>query len=75
MIAHRYVGEDEPLPPTENFMEGFAIHGQLTDLEAECIPDLINLRIASNAVYFTGEWGFALLLMRCTSRVNWACLA
>ncbi|KAF5841333.1 kinase-like domain-containing protein [Dunaliella salina] len=34
---------------------GYAMHGQLSDLEAECIPDLINLRIASNAVYFTGR--------------------
>uniref|UniRef100_A0A7S3RAN5 Aminoglycoside phosphotransferase domain-containing protein n=1 Tax=Dunaliella tertiolecta TaxID=3047 RepID=A0A7S3RAN5_DUNTE len=51
----KYVGEDDPMPPTLDFLEGYAMHGQLTDLEAECIPDLINLRIASNAVYFTGR--------------------
>ena len=43
-FATRYVGEDEPLPPTAEFMEGYAMHGQLSEKEAECIPDMINLR-------------------------------
>ncbi|GIL44285.1 hypothetical protein Vafri_1797 [Volvox africanus] len=51
----KYVGEDDPLPLCERFVSGFAQHGQLTDSEIAAIPDLINLRIFSNAVYFTGR--------------------
>lgn len=32
------MGEDDPLPPILDFVQGFAVYGQLTDLEAECIP-------------------------------------
>ncbi|GIL84124.1 hypothetical protein Vretimale_11089 [Volvox reticuliferus] len=51
----KYVGEDDPLPLCERFVSGFAQHGQLTDAEIAAIPDLVNLRIFSNAVYFTGR--------------------
>lgn len=51
----KYVGEDDPLPLCERFVSGFVQHGELTPQEVEAIPDLINLRIFSNAVYFTGR--------------------
>jgi homoserine kinase type II len=37
------------------FIDGFATTGRLTKVEAEAIPDLINLRILSNIVYFVGR--------------------
>ncbi|KXZ47215.1 hypothetical protein GPECTOR_37g221 [Gonium pectorale] len=67
----KYVGEKEPLPLCERFVSGFAQHGQLTEAEVAAIPDLINLRIFSNAVYFTvrvgGCWGAAPLRARTRS--------
>jgi homoserine kinase type II len=33
----------------------FSKHGKLTKAEAKAIPDLINLRILSNIVYFVGR--------------------
>ena len=36
-------------------MKGFATTGKLNELEARAIPDLINLRILSNVVYFVGR--------------------
>ncbi|KAG2486656.1 hypothetical protein HYH03_014712 [Edaphochlamys debaryana] len=51
----KYVGEDEPLPLCERFITGYAQHGVLNENEIAAIPDLINLRIFSNAVYFTGR--------------------
>lgn len=51
----KYVGEAEPLGLCEAFVSGYVQHGQLNDAEIEVLPDLINLRIFSNAVYFTGR--------------------
>ncbi|KAJ9508668.1 hypothetical protein QJQ45_027963, partial [Haematococcus lacustris] len=51
----KYVGEDQPLPLCEEFITGFVEHGELTDAEIDIIPDLINLRIFSNVVYFIGR--------------------
>ncbi|GFR42782.1 hypothetical protein Agub_g3745 [Astrephomene gubernaculifera] len=51
----KYVGEDDPLPLCQRFVTGFAQHGRLTEAEIAAVPDLINLRIFSNAVYFTGR--------------------
>ncbi len=56
-LSPRYVGEDDPLPLCERFVSGFVQHGDLTPQEVEAIPDLINLRIFSNAVYFTVRGG------------------
>ena len=39
----------------EEFVKGYAITGELTHKEAEAIPDLINLRVLSNVVYFVGR--------------------
>jgi homoserine kinase type II len=51
----KYVGEAEPLPLIERFVTGYVQKGALTDTEIDCIPDMINLRIFSNVVYFTGR--------------------
>jgi homoserine kinase type II len=51
----KYVGEDEPLPLIRDFVTGYAQKGELTSAEISIIPDLINLRIFSNVVYFTGR--------------------
>uniref|UniRef100_A0A0G4HQ43 Uncharacterized protein n=1 Tax=Chromera velia CCMP2878 TaxID=1169474 RepID=A0A0G4HQ43_9ALVE len=51
----KYVSEDEPLPLIEEFVSGYAVKHKLTDTEIEILPDLINLRIFSNVIYFTGR--------------------
>jgi len=51
----KYVGEAEPLPLIEAFVRGYSQHGQLTPTEVSIIPDLINLRIFSNVIYFTSR--------------------
>lgn len=51
----KYVGEEDPLSLITEFVSGYAEHGQLTAAEMEIIPDLINLRIFSNVIYFTGR--------------------
>lgn len=37
------------------FVSGYAKNGELTTAEIEILPDLINLRIFSNVIYFTGR--------------------
>ena len=57
----KYAGEKDAqgnsiaMPFFTEFIDGFAEMGQLTDPEIEAIPDLINLRILSNVVYFVGR--------------------
>ena len=51
----KYVGEDDPYPLVESFIDGFCEHGRLTEQECRAIPDLINLRVLSNCVYFVGR--------------------
>lgn len=51
----KYVGEDDPLPLITEFVTGYAVKGQLSQTEMEILPDLINLRIFSNVIYFTGR--------------------
>ena len=51
----KYVGEAEPLPLCERFLEGYVKTGGLSEAEIQCMPDMINLRIFSNVVYFTGR--------------------
>ena len=51
----KYVGEDDPFPQVEAFLKGFAEHGQLTAEECRGLPDMINLRVMSNCVYFVGR--------------------
>jgi Ser/Thr protein kinase RdoA (MazF antagonist) len=49
------VGEEQPLPLITEFVTGYAQKGQLSASEIEILPDLINLRIFSNVIYFTGR--------------------
>jgi homoserine kinase type II len=52
----KYAGEEpDAMPYFDDFIKGFAKHGKLTKVEAKAIPDLINLRILSNIVYFVGR--------------------
>eukprot|EP00882_Tetradesmus_deserticola_P018811 GHRQ01020201.1.p1 GENE.GHRQ01020201.1~~GHRQ01020201.1.p1 ORF type:complete len:108 (+),score=62.68 GHRQ01020201.1:200-523(+) len=51
----KYVGEEEPLPLITEFVSGYAKKGQLSSTEIDILPDLINLRIFSNVIYFTGR--------------------
>lgn len=52
----KYAGEEpDTMLYFVDFISGFAKTGKLTKPEAEAIPDLINLRILSNVVYFVGR--------------------
>jgi homoserine kinase type II len=52
----KYAGEEpDAMPYFVDFISGFAKTGKLTKEEAEAVPDLINLRILSNIVYFVGR--------------------
>lgn len=51
----KYVGEGEPLKMCNPFVSGFVKHVELTPTEAQAMPDLINLRILSNVIYFVGR--------------------
>jgi homoserine kinase type II len=51
----KYFDQDDPLPLIREFVAGYALHGDLTDAELEALPDLINLRMFSNVIYFTGR--------------------
>lgn len=52
----KYAGEEpEAMPYFDDYIDGYAMTGQLTKEEARAIPDLINLRILSNIVYFVGR--------------------
>mmetsp|Transcript_17429 Transcript_17429/g.32889 ORF Transcript_17429/g.32889 Transcript_17429/m.32889 type:complete len:418 (-) Transcript_17429:148-1401(-) len=52
----KYVGEDDPFPLVERFLEGFSESGcTLTKDECEALPYMINLRVMSNVVYFVGR--------------------
>lgn len=57
----KYAGEKDSegnsiaMPYFIDFIDGFAEKGELTEPEIDAIPDLINLRILSNVVYFVGR--------------------
>lgn len=51
----KYAGEKEALNYFDTFIEGYMQTAELTPLEISVIPDLINLRILSNVVYFVGR--------------------
>jgi len=52
----KYAGEEpDAMPYFDDYIDGYATTGILTKPEAEAIPDLINLRILSNVVYFVGR--------------------
>lgn len=51
----KYAGECNAMQYFNEFIEGFMKFGELSPLEISVIPDLINLRILSNVVYFVGR--------------------
>ena len=51
----KYAAEKEPFRLMDAFLDGFAEKGVLTRAEIEGIPDMINLRIMSNVLYFIGR--------------------
>lgn len=52
----KYAGEQpEAMPYFDEYIDGYATTGELTLAEAKAVPDLINLRILSNIVYFVGR--------------------
>mmetsp|Transcript_22877 Transcript_22877/g.51592 ORF Transcript_22877/g.51592 Transcript_22877/m.51592 type:complete len:102 (+) Transcript_22877:118-423(+) len=52
----KYVSEPEPLPLVQAFIAGFAESGlSLTPDECAGLPEMINLRVMSNCVYFVGR--------------------
>ena len=51
----KYCSENEPFGYFEQFVDGFAVHGELTNTEIDSICALIRLRILSNVVYFVGR--------------------
>eukprot|EP00960_Hanusia_phi_P027663 746944-Hanusia_phi.AAC.1 len=51
----KYAAEDEPLKLMETFFSGFVVHGKVTEQEVDVIPDLINMRIISNVLFFIGR--------------------
>jgi Ser/Thr protein kinase RdoA (MazF antagonist) len=51
----KYCSETEPMGYFEQFVDGFAVHGELSKAEIEAVPILIRLRILSNVVYFVGR--------------------
>jgi homoserine kinase type II len=75
----KYVGEENPYPLVESFIDGFCEYGTLTEQECAALPDLINLRVLSNCVYFvgraiSGQDSIASLTSRAdmyAQRVNW----
>jgi homoserine kinase type II len=75
----KYAGEENGREYFAQFIQGYAKAGKLTKAEAEAVPDLINLRILSNVVYFVGrhiagEDDISSLTTRISNyekRVNW----
>lgn len=55
LLLLQYVGEEDPLSLITEFVAGYSQHGQLSTTEMEILPDLINLRVMSNVIYFTGR--------------------
>lgn len=51
----KYAAEKEPFKLMDSFLDGFAEKGVLTRAEVAGIPDMINLRIMSNVLYFIGR--------------------
>eukprot|EP00977_Amphora_coffeiformis_P006128 scaffold1325_cov138-Amphora_coffeaeformis.AAC.6 len=52
----KYAGEEpDAMPYFDDYIDGYATTGKLTRQEAQAIPDLVNLRILSNIVYFVGR--------------------
>lgn len=75
----KYAGEPEAAAYFAEFLAGYADYSTLTEAEAMAVPDLVNLRILSNVVYFVGRWlagedGLASLTTRAqtyANRVQW----
>ena len=75
----KYAGEKDAMAYFDSFVTGFAEKGLLTAEEIAVVPDLINLRVLSNVVYFVGralgkEDGIEALTSRAATyaaRVKW----
>jgi len=76
----KYAGEEpDAMPYFDDYIDGYAKTGTLTREEAEAVPDLINLRILSNIVYFVGRHiageddisSITTRIQNYESRVNW----
>ncbi len=52
----KYAGEKEALQYFSDFIGGYFEYGVLNPFEMKVVPDLIILRIISNAVYFVGRF-------------------
>ena len=51
----KYAADEEPFKLMDAFLDGFAEKGVLTRAEVAGIPNMINLRIISNVLYFIGR--------------------
>ena len=51
----KYAGEKDPMAFFVPFVRGFAAFGRLNEAEVRALPDLIQLRVLSNVVYFVGR--------------------
>ena len=51
----KYAGEKDAMTYFDSFITGFAEKGILSEEEIKVVPDLINLRVLSNVVYFVGR--------------------
>jgi len=51
----KYAGEVDGVECFRQFIAGFSVHGKLTEKEIDIVPEVINLRILSNVVYFIGR--------------------
>eukprot|EP01041_Mallomonas_annulata_P005582 gene5582-11242_t len=51
----KYAGEKEGLTYFTELIEGFSEFIQLTENEIEAVPDMVNVRILSNVIYFVGR--------------------
>jgi Ser/Thr protein kinase RdoA (MazF antagonist) len=51
----KYAADKEPFKLMDAFLDGFVEKGVLTRAEVAGLPDMINLRIMSNVIYFIGR--------------------
>lgn len=51
----KYAAEEDPFNKIDNYISGFCQYAVLNKAEVEGVPDMINLRILSNVLYFVGR--------------------
>jgi len=71
----KHAGEEpDAMPCFDDHVDGHAKTGTLAREEAEAVPDLINLHVLSNIVWFGGRHiasSITARIQNCESRVNW----